>query len=197
MSERNTRTLNTYSQNVDKYIDGTVRITSGFQKDWIDDVFRGVPRDAAILEIGSAFGRDALYLESKGYVVEMTDASVGFVEYLQSNGHSAQLLDIVRSRPVEKYDVVLACAVFLHFTDTDFQQAVKNVRDCLLDGGKFAFSVKLGDGDGWSNEKMGAPRYFNYYQPDGLENALADAGMQTTDLQVYDDKWVYATAVRS
>ena len=195
MSKRNTRTLNTYNQNLSKYIDGTLRTTSGFQKDWLDGVFMGVPRDAAILEIGSAFGQDALYLESKGYVVEMTDASAGFVDYLQSNGHSAQLLDIVRSRPVEKYDIVLACAVFLHFTDTDFKQAIKNVRDCLLDGGKFVFSVKLGDGDGWSNEKMGAPRYFNYYQPDGLKNALADAGMQVIDLQVYDDKWIHVVSM--
>lgn len=194
MSDRNKRTLKTYNQNVDKYVEGTVQVTSGFQKEWLDSVFKGLPRDVAILEIGSGFGRDAQYLESKGYVVEVTDASVGFVEYLRSNGRPAKLLDIVNSHPDEKYDVILACAVFLHFTDTDFQQAVRNVRDSLLENGKFAFSVKLGDGDGWSSEKVDAPRYFNYYQPDELEKAIARAGMRVVDMQVYEDKWIHVVS---
>lgn len=197
MSDRNKRTLETYNQNVDRYVEGTVQVTSGHQKEWLDSVFMGLPRDAAILEIGSGFGRDARYIESKGYVVEMTDASKGFVEYLQSHGHPVELLDIVNNRPDEKYDVILACAVFLHFTDADFQQAVRNVRDSLLENGKFAFSVKLGDGDGWSSKKVDAPRYFNYYQPDELERALARAGMGVLDMQVYEGKWIHAVSQSS
>ena len=190
MSVSNQDTIKAYDGGVERYIDGTIGVTSGFQKDWLDRVFADIPVDASILEIGSAFGRDAHYLSSKGYALELTDGSAGFVDYLRSEGFDVQLLNIVKDRPAKKYDTILACGVFLHFTDEDFQQAVSNVRISLRDGGRFAFSVKLGDGDDWSDEKMGVPRYFHYYQPDELERALARAEMSIVDMQVYEDRWI-------
>lgn len=61
----------------------------GFVKDWIDTVLAGLPQDAKIPEFGSAFGRDADYIESKGYKVQRTDVTPGFVKLLQSQGHQA------------------------------------------------------------------------------------------------------------
>lgn len=197
MSIENQKTIAVYNDGVEDYRNGTARVTSGSQKEWLDFVFDGVRSDAKILEIGSAFGRDARYLLVKGYDPDFTDASIGFVNFLRQNSIKADLLDIVQDRPKKVYDVILACAVFLHFTDEDFKKAIRNVRDALDNNGKFAFSVKLGEGEGWSNTKMGAPRYFNYYQPDELERKLTELGLIAVDSRSYDHKWLRIVATKN
>ncbi len=191
MSIENQQTLEVYNNGVSEYIHGTVQQTDGPQKEWLDFVFLDIPVDARVLEIGSAFGRDARYIIGKGYDVDLTDASTGFVDYLRKEGHVAELLDIVRQALDKKYDVILACAVFLHFTTEDFRRAVINVRSMLGKDGRFAFSVKRGDGDEWTDNKMGAPRYFRYYQEAELGKILDTLGMQIIDSRVLSDKWIH------
>lgn len=197
MSEANQKTLATYNNGVENYVNGTPQFTDGFQKKWLDSVFSDVPKDASILELGSAFGRDARYLKDLGYDLELTDASESFVSYLNKHDFNASVLDIVSDRPQKQYDVVLACAVFLHFTDEDFRKALANVESALLPGGKFVFSLKIGDGEAWSQEKMNAPRYFNYWREAGVEHELKRVGMELVDAQDSDDKWLLLTAMRS
>lgn len=192
MSEANAKTLTTYNHGVDEYIFGTVQETSGQQMEWLDFVFENTPKDAKVLEIGSAFGRDAAYLIKKGYNLDLTDGSVGFVNYLNSHGFYAEYLDIVTDAPKKQYDIILACAVFLHFTDDDFKQAIVHVKQVLTEGGKLAFSVKHGDGDAWSDDKMGSPRYFRYWRREELETVLSGLGMSIIDLKILNnDKWLH------
>lgn len=196
MSKSNEITIATYDNDVQAYIDGTPQQTAGFQKQCIDVLLNTLPKDAAILEIGSAFGRDAKYLIERGYSPELTDATPGFVQYLTEHGFDARLLDIVQQQPEKKYDLILACAVFLHFTDDDFSRAVGHVRDSLQPAGRFAFSLKYGEGEEWSSDKMGAPRYFRYWNETTLENKMGNLGMRLLDVDVSDDgKWLHAVAV--
>lgn len=72
MSQQNSQTITTYNQSVDMYVNSDMtRSLEGFYNSWIDDVFRNAPKDARILEIGSAHGRDATYLQSKGFTVQV------------------------------------------------------------------------------------------------------------------------------
>lgn len=195
MSQANQATLETYNKGVWQYINGTAQETDGDQKLWLDKVFAGVPLEAKILEIGSAFGREAKYLTSKGYQVVMTDGSAGFVEYLRERGESAELLDIINETPRDQYDVILACAVFLHFDDEDFNRAARNVQVSLRAGGQFAFSVKRGVGEQWLEKKMGSPRYFHYWDEASLPERLAQAGMRMANIQTSsDEKWLHVVA---
>lgn len=68
MSEQNQKTLSTYNAHIQQYINNTGGVTDGSLKELLDAVLADVPREAAILEIGSAFGREAKYLQSKGYL---------------------------------------------------------------------------------------------------------------------------------
>lgn len=195
MSKANSSTLDTYNKNVQQYIDGTVQVTSGFQGKWIDGLLTDLPKNASILEIGSAFGRDATYIREQGYVPDVTDASVGFVEYLRQHGFEANWLNIVEQQPTKQYDLILACAVFLHFTDEDFTSALTNVRSGLKSDGRFAFSLKQGKGDEWSETKLGAQRYFRYWQKFDVETALINADMNIVDFQTTEDgKWIHVVA---
>lgn len=46
----------------------------------------------------------------------------------------------------------------------------------------FAFTVKQGEGSGWSEEKLGAPRYFNYWKPDPLKELLEATGFNEVEI---------------
>lgn len=197
MTEINTKTLSTYNDNIQAYIDGTVQKTSSHQKEWLDFVFRDVPKEATILEIGAAFGRDASYIMEQGYKPDLSDGSGAFVDYLNQHGFTAAKLDIVNERPTKLYDVILACAVFLHFTDEDFRRAVAHVKEALEPGGKFAFSLKQGDGEEWSEHKMDGPRYFNYWRRDALEAMLHEVGMKIIDFQILDEgRWLHVVSTK-
>lgn len=96
--ESNDATLQSYEAHIQEYISGTPQSVDGHVQDWIDATLKLLLPDAKILEYGSAFGRDALYIESKGFAIERTDATAGFVELLQSQGHEARLLNIVSDK---------------------------------------------------------------------------------------------------
>lgn len=197
MSNENIKTIATYRTGVKKYINRTPNDVDGNQKLWIDQIFSNIEKSSEILEIGSASGRDARYLMQSGYNVELSDATPEFVEYLRIQGLDAQVLNIVSSHPDKRYDVVYASAVFLHFTEEDFDTAVNNVRHGLNSNGKFVFSVKQGHGDGWSNEKMDSPRYFKYWQEHELVERLTSLGMRVTETISSDDKWIWIVAEKT
>lgn len=191
MSEQNQKTLETYTAGVQRYIDNTGEVTDGSLKELLDAVLADVPQEAAILEIGSAFGREAQYLMSKGYEPDLTDGAEGFVAYLNEHGMRASVLDVVNQPIQKKYDVILAFAVLLHFTEEDFDRAIANIRNALNESGCFAFSLMRGAGEKWSEDKMGAPRYYRYWQEDDLRARLERLGLNVTDVWDGWERWMY------
>ena len=158
MSETNNRTVESYNAHIQEYIDGTPHEVSGVVKDWLDGSLTDVPKDARILEFGSAFGRDAEYFAGLGYAVECTDATPAFVDLLQQKGLDAKVLNTITDKLPQGLDFVLANAVLLHFTrdeaSDEASQVIKKVFDALNINGKFAFTLKQGEGEGWSEEKL-------------------------------------------
>ena len=96
MSHANSETLRSYEARVAEYVEGTPSEVAGPVKEWIDAVLSGLPAKARIVELGSAFGRDAAYIASKGFAVECTDAVAGFVVELQSRGFKARQFNLLR-----------------------------------------------------------------------------------------------------
>ena len=70
----------------------------------------------------------------------------------------------------------MANAVLLHFTRDEASQVIKKVFDALNTNGKFAFTLKQGEGEGWSEEKLGAPRFFCYWTEPQIREVLESAG---------------------
>lgn len=182
MNDSNQKTLQAYEDHVKEYIDGTPQTVDGVVKEWLDAAVGKLPQDAKILEVGSAFGRDAAYLQNMGFKVECTDATRAFVEYLNEHGFNARELDAINGEYGGPYDMVLAQAVLLHFTREEAKQAIAKAFAALKEGGIFAFTVKQGEGEKWTDEKLGAPRFFCYWMPDQLLAVLEDAGF--SEIQV-------------
>ena len=186
MSKTNNRTVESYNAHIQEYIDGTSHEVLGIYKDWLDGSLADVPKDARILEFGSAFGRDAKYLAGLGYTVECTDTTPAFVDLLQQKGFDAKVLNAITDELPQGLDFVLANAVLPHFNRDEAVLVIKKVFDSLNTNGKFAFTLKQGEGEGWSEEKLGAPRFFCYWTESQIREVLESIGFG--DIEISDDK---------
>jgi len=126
-----------------------------------------------------------------------TDATAAFVEMLRSAGHEARLLDVRFGDLGGPWQGALAQAVLLHLDRAQFTDALDRVREAVVDGGVLAFTVKEGDGDGWSEAKLELPRHFTYWRERPLRDALAQSrwGVQSVDHVVgRAEPWLYVMA---
>lgn len=178
----NQETIQAYEGHVQEYIDGTYQNIDGDMKTWMDYLAAQLQSNSRILEIGSANGRDAAYLQGKGFAVECTDGTQGFVNLLQQEGFAARKLDLINDPIDGQYDLVMANAVLLHFTREQTQAVLKKVHAALSEGGMFAFTLKEGDGEEWSEAKLGVPRYFCYWREPAIEELVRESGF--SDVQV-------------
>ena len=169
-------TVESYENNVQAYIDATVKIVDSHYKTWLDRVLKYVPISQSILELGSAFGRDADYMEAQGYTVERTDATTGFVDYMNAQGASARVLDAISDYFNGPYGLVFANAVLVHFAPADAQIVARKAYEALSEGGIFAISLKLGQGSGWETDKLGARRFFQYWDAKEMAELLEKIG---------------------
>jgi hypothetical protein len=80
------------------------------------------------------------------------------------------------------YQVILANAVFLHLTRPQLAGALRRLLAALGDDGRLAFTVKQGEGEGWSTEKLGVARYFCYWQPEPLHDLVITAGFASVQV---------------
>jgi len=166
-------TLQSYETAAQRYADRTGGLgpaTRAFLDRLADTVGRG-----SVLEIGSGPGLAATYLERRGLSVSRTDATRAFVEMMSAAGHEARVLDIRTDDLGGPWDAVLALAVLLHLDRGEFAEALRRVRDAVADGGVFAFTLKEGDGDAWSDAKLDLPRHFTYWREPAVHGLLAGA----------------------
>ena len=182
MSEANNRTVESYNAHIQEDIDGTPHEVSRVVKDWLDGSLADVPKEARILEFGSAFGRDAAYLAGLGYTVECTDATPAFVDLLQQKGFDAKVLNAITDELTQGLDFVLANAVLLHFTRDEATQVIGKVYGALNANGKFAFTLIQGEGEAWSEERLGAPRFFCYWTEPQIREVLESTGFGDVEI---------------
>ncbi len=202
MNENNQTTLDSYNAHVQDYIDGTPQDVTGPIKAWINAMLAGLAHDAKILEIGTAFGRDAEYIEGQGYTVDKTDGSAAFVEWLNAHGHQARVLNALTDDLGADWNLIFADAVLLHFTREETRTVAAKAYSSLVSGGTFAFSLKQGEGEEWSEAKLGAPRYFCYWNEHDITALLKEVGFTNVSVGNFDSttrpdtKWLHITATK-
>lgn len=187
MSSNNQQTVQAYDDHVQEYVAETPNKVTPEWEIWINENLDHLDKSASILEFGSAFGRDADYMESLGYRVQRTDASTGFVNLLQKQGHDAKQLNALTDPLPGNLDMVFASAVLLHFTREEAGAVINKVYAALNANGRFVFSLKIGDGEETSAAKLGAPRYFCYWQAPDIEKVLRDAGFDNVQISTAGD----------
>jgi len=138
-----------------------------------------------------------MYLESQGPRVLRTDGAPAFVQMLQAAGHQTRLLDVRVDDFGGPYDAVLADAVLLHLTREQFVDVLQRARQAVADGGVLAVTLKEGDGQAWTEAKLGRPRHFTYWREPAVRAALLATGWQVLSLELVAGRvepWLFVLA---
>ena len=174
MTDPNDATLAAYQSRVPEYLRGSPSPPPELIA--FLDRFASLAGPGPVLEIGSGPGRDADYLEARGVRVIRSDATPAFVGLLRDAGHDARLLD-VRTDPLDgPYQGIFANAVLLHLSRDQFEDLLRRARAATAPGGVLAFTLKEGDGEAWTEQKLGLPRHFTYWREPTVRAALHRAG---------------------
>lgn len=190
--DSNRQTLAAYEQRAAQWRDATPTVLTPAKGAFLAELVERVPAGGAVLEIGSGTGRDAAWLEGRGLRVRRTDGCASFVGLMRADGLAADVLDVLVDDLGGPYDLVYASAVLLHLDDTDLRRALRRMAAAAP---LVAFTLKEGEGEEWSEAKIGLPRYFRYWTADALSVVLAEVGLEPLVLRTVDglrDRWVLA-----
>ena len=188
-SDYNQDTIHSYNSNIQKYFDAEQPLAEGVHKQWIDYTCELLPAQATVFEIGTATGRDARYLESKGLLVTKTDASDGFIK----RDPTIKKFNLLQDKINNKYDLIFANAVLLHLKEADIANALKVIKEGLKPNGYFSFSLKKGSGSLVSSHKLDAPRFFTLWSEEFITLKLDKSGLQVE--RIFEDtKWLMLVA---
>jgi leucyl-tRNA synthetase/predicted alpha/beta hydrolase family esterase len=196
MSPAEKDTIASYEKGFAEYIEKTPEQLTGVGKKWIDDFLERVRGSKAVLEIGTASGRDADYFSANGLEVIRTDAVEKFVEYQKSLGHAAEKLNILDDAlSCDAYDGVFANGVLLHANESGCAYAIRAINNSLKNGGFVALSFKNGVGEKIENEKVGGARYFKFWKQNDISSLLNKSGFDVLTVSESEDgKWLYVIA---
>jgi len=167
-------TRSSYQIAAEKYVRRS-RTTAGGSAPILDRMVELSP-GSRLLELGSGPGWDAAYLERLGLVVQRSDVTPAFVELMRADGHDARILDARTDDLGGPWNGVLANAVLLHLSRSEFSAVVARVANAVRPGGLFAFTLKEGDGEAWTETKLDLPGWFVYWREPELRSVLEDAG---------------------
>lgn len=172
-----------------KYIQATPDEVDSSVKKWLDHIHTQIEPQSKIFELGSATGRDAKYLQTLGHKVDVSDISTPFLNELKNRGFVPYKFNALTDAfPAKEYSLVLANAVLLHLEKT---------HKFLKPGGKVAFTLKKGEGEEYSDVKIGKTRYFSYWDKSTLEKVLSEIGFHNYNIHAEKDygvQWLQVVA---
>ncbi|MCL2280698.1 class I SAM-dependent methyltransferase [Candidatus Saccharibacteria bacterium] len=180
--DNNQKTLMTYTrESVKSYVKNNKNRLPQ-EVEWVKRSFMNLPKNAKMFEIGSGDGCFAKMINSLGYNIQVSDAPDAFIEHLSDIGLDPIKFNWMTDEFPKTYDYILAHAVLVHFSHDEVKLLLKKTFDALRGGGRFVFSVKKGEGEGWVDNYLGVERYFSYWSADDIEQATREAGFSEVEL---------------
>ena len=132
-----------------------------------------LPSGARILELGCGAGRDAAYMEARGFLVDPTDGVAEMAELaaarLERPVPAMRFDELVA---VESYDAVYSSYALLHVPRAALGDVLRRVWTALKPGGWHMSTFKSGGMEG--RDDLG--RYFNYLSVAQAQESYAKAG---------------------
>ncbi len=167
-------TLQSYEKWVQRFSDKTPPVINDDSTlgKWIQFFLSQLQKDDEILEIGTGTGKDADYMESRGYHVTRSDAVDAFIEMNKQRWKNILKLDILDFDFTRMVQGVFANMVLLHFTKLQFRTIVQHIASILPVWAIFAFSMKKGEWSEIEETSIGEPRFFQYWHEDNLKDEL-------------------------
>lgn len=212
MSVENKRTVEVYKKTAKEYISSSINTTEDeiikaerkkekLQK-FIKESFSSLKKQSKILEIGSADGENAKYIEDLGFKVTPSDIAEDFLDAIKKLNLDPIKLDIVEDEIKEKYNGVFCWRVFVHFTKEDAKKVLEKVYNILEGDGIFIFNAMNREirnvEDEWVDFEgkfhIGIDRYYNYYYQEELDNMIKLTGFNIINFHKeggeFNNKWL-------
>lgn len=193
MSIENKKTIEVYKEKASTYLKTTIEHDNLDPEKakrkreklecFIKNVLENIPEKSKVLEIGSADGTNAKYIETLGYEVTASDIAEVFINEIKNKGVKTIKFNILEDDFIEKYSVIFAWRVFVHFTEKDIEKALKRAYDALEEKGFFIFNVinqetrnTVEEWVDFPNEyRMDAERYYRYFTETELNEIIKKA----------------------
>ncbi len=173
MSSPQEQTLATYNMHADTYRENTIDAVIWVLKYRIDETLKDLPKDTKILEVGTATGRDADYMESLWYHVTRSDAADSFISYQKEQGKQIISYNALTDTLHTNYDLIFANAVLLHFTPTQCKDVLQHRKEHLNPGGKISRCVQQWQWESMKDNKW-MERYFYYWSLDEAKKLMEE-----------------------
>lgn len=212
MSIENKETLKIYEKKASTYLATTIKHDKldpekakrkrERLKEFIKKNLEQIPKESKILEIGSADGTNAKYIEELGYQITASDIAEDFLKAIKEKGLKTIKFNALEDNLKEKYYAVFCWRVFVHFTKEDAIKVMQKTYNMLENNGIFIFNAmnrKTKDIDeewvDFPNEyHMGEKRYYKYFSKHELDEIITKTGYQIHSFNYEggenNDKWL-------
>ncbi len=175
-----------------------------FCEEILNRTLDALPPDPRIIDLGCGDGRDVAYLATKGADVVGIDFSGEMIKLARSAYPDLTFLKMdMRNTvfPDESFHCAWASASIIHIPRSQLPSLEREIYRILEPNGIFAFSFKLGEGEGF--EKNGAmkeyPRYFVYHTKGDIYRLLQKfdiTGHMEYPHKILGSSFVYCWAVK-
>lgn len=187
----NTITLESYENNIEKYISWTRSQVSWDSKIWIDKTLSYISKKSKILELWTWNWRDADYIEWLWYDILRSDWVNSFIDYHTKNWKEIIKLDLLNFDIEWEFDLVFANAVLLHFNYEQFIEIIKNIKKILTPNWIFSFSVKEWIWDEITTTKLWNERFFKYWNEQEIQDLLTKLWLEILYMYYASEyKWI-------
>ncbi len=199
MSIQNKQTLEVYQKVARGYLKSTKLANDIYKEnaerskkelhDFINKTFKDLPKGSKVLEVGSADGENAKYIQKLGFDVTPSDIADDFLNAIKRNGLSPIKFNLLEDDFKDMYQAIFCWRVFVHFTKKDSLKALKRSYNALENNGIFILSVinrecKKVDSE-WMDfpdvYHLGENRYFNYYSKEEMDKIISKTNFKITN----------------
>ena len=188
----NTKTIEYYNENVDKFVNDTQDVVFCATQ----DLFLSYLNEGnSILDLGCGSGRDTKYFLSKGYKVDATDGSEEICKVASDyTGINVKCLLFNELDEIDKYDGIWACASILHLDRDDLIDVFHRIARSLKDNGILYTSFKYSEFEGMRNGRYFTDftiESFNEFQTN-IPDFIIEKIWITNDVRIgrEDEKWL-------
>ena len=191
----NAKTLKVYAKHAAAYEQNTLsdfknhpekaKTIQTAQQTFLKNSLKTVAKTAKLFEIGSGYGRDALFIRSLGYDIQVSDAVDSFLDRLKQENFAPLRFNLITDDFPRRENYILANAVLVHFPKPEVVRALKKIYDALEPNGIFCFSLKqrAGGGEDYKTDIAGEKRYFSYWDIGEIEPIVEKTGFSVVSVK--------------
>lgn len=183
------QTLQAYDEHAEKW--AAYRTDGDF---WAEDrewLLRQLRPGSRVIEFGAGTGNDAVHLIEAGLDYTGVDGSSGMLAVAgrrvpPGRLRLADLREVRLADDEEPFSGFWCAAVLLHIPRIGIDDVLGRMHRMLADGAPGFVAVKGGTGEAW-DDRLTAPRFFCYWQPDEFSDVLTENGFLVEEMHVKED----------